>query len=192
MFDLVITFELIPQKRSPVIHGRPFALKGKFFANVFVHFEPIGSVDFTDDLPGEKGLPSYIIEGSTSEANYWKASPNGWKTLDITSIVKRGDIYALEYVAQVDSSRLTQPDSSSISGLQAIHLAAVHGQARILVYLLDELGADVNAPYYAPFGMTPLTLAKRHLPADRAHEIMKILLDHGGLPFLQVYGVAKR
>ena len=34
--------------------GRPFALKGKFYANLFIHFAP-------DKV--ESGIPSYIIEG---------------------------------------------------------------------------------------------------------------------------------
>ena len=25
-----------------VVHGRPFPMKGNYFANVFIHFEPIG------------------------------------------------------------------------------------------------------------------------------------------------------
>ena len=48
-----------------VIHGRPFPLIGKFFANVFIHFEPVYE-------EGNEGiLPPYILEGS-SEAEEWR------------------------------------------------------------------------------------------------------------------------
>ena len=76
-----------------VIHGRPFPLKGRFYANVFIHFEPTGHTlrhntreggddivkknrkaaqrDFAGHEADHDGLPSYIREG-TSEAIKWR------------------------------------------------------------------------------------------------------------------------
>lgn len=34
--------EMILYESASVIHGRPFPLKGRYYANVFVHFEPLG------------------------------------------------------------------------------------------------------------------------------------------------------
>ena len=43
---------------------RPFPLKGRFFANIFVHFEPLGPVG--EDIVSIDGdLPKYIIRGET-------------------------------------------------------------------------------------------------------------------------------
>merc|ERR1712238_1779 len=52
-----------------VIHGRPFPLKGRSYGNVFIHFEPIGHLDLTEeDLQDE--LPFYIVKGSTYERGW--------------------------------------------------------------------------------------------------------------------------
>ena len=77
-----------------LVSGRPFPLKGRFYANVFIHFEPTGHTlrhesrendedaeelyakarqmredasDSNDDLP----LPSYILPG-TPEEERWR------------------------------------------------------------------------------------------------------------------------
>ena len=34
--------DMILYESHSVIHGRPFSLEGRFMANVFVHFEPVG------------------------------------------------------------------------------------------------------------------------------------------------------
>ena len=41
--------------------GRPFPLKGRYMANVFVHFEPIGHVG--EEIAVEPDLPQYVIRG---------------------------------------------------------------------------------------------------------------------------------
>ena len=34
--------EMVLYESHSVIHGRPFPLKGRFYANIFIHFEPVG------------------------------------------------------------------------------------------------------------------------------------------------------
>lgn len=34
--------DMVLYESHSVLHGRPFALKGRYFANVFIHFEPVG------------------------------------------------------------------------------------------------------------------------------------------------------
>ena len=34
--------DMVLYKSHSVLHGRPFPLNGKFYANFFIHFEPIG------------------------------------------------------------------------------------------------------------------------------------------------------
>lgn len=91
-----------------VLHlGRPFPLKGRFMANLFVHFEPVGhskrhdarmeseKVDvhakYRDALnrgvgghesDNNSGLPSYIIAG-TPEASHWKQQHPGGQVRSI-------------------------------------------------------------------------------------------------------------
>jgi prolyl 4-hydroxylase len=93
-----------------VIHGRPFPLKGRFFANLFVHFEPIGhsvrhnhkhegaerDVDqkYRDSLMRgsggheneQSGLPSYILAGTPEEDHWLQTHPNGVKSKRKSSV----------------------------------------------------------------------------------------------------------
>jgi prolyl 4-hydroxylase len=51
--------DMILYESHSVIHGRPYPLRGKYFANVFVHFEPLGYTSSLDtkivsDIEGEE------------------------------------------------------------------------------------------------------------------------------------------
>jgi len=65
--------DMVLYESHSVLHGRPFALKGKFYANVFIHFEPLEP--YAEQQQGTTGhpddLPLYIQEGSV-EAKYWR------------------------------------------------------------------------------------------------------------------------
>jgi prolyl 4-hydroxylase len=96
--------EMVLYESHSVIHGRPFPLKGRYYANVFIHFEPVGhslrhnagvsTVDVhakykadTEQGRGghehETGLPPYIKEHS-EEANRWRAThPEGWSKVSV-------------------------------------------------------------------------------------------------------------
>lgn len=97
--------DMVLYESHSVIHGRPFPLKGRYFANIFVHFEPVGhtlrhhnhetdageDVDEKYKIALEKGnggheneqnggLPSYVKEGSP-EADHWRQThPDGRKS----------------------------------------------------------------------------------------------------------------
>lgn len=67
-----------------LIHGRPFPLKGRFYANIFIHFEPTGKPlhatnnDYLADIEKLDGLAPYVIPGSPEEANWRRNNPGGW------------------------------------------------------------------------------------------------------------------
>ncbi len=74
--------DMILYESHSLIHGRPFPLKGRYYANVFIHFEPFDGWDTARDqtnLGDNNGdLPPYIIPGSPEESNYREYYPNGW------------------------------------------------------------------------------------------------------------------
>lgn len=72
--------DLVLYESHSILHGRPFPLKGRFMANVFIHFEPIGPVG--DDLSTTGDLPPYVVPGSDEEANWRRQNPNGWKIME--------------------------------------------------------------------------------------------------------------
>lgn len=80
--------EMILYESHSVLHGRPFPLKGRYFANVFIHFEPVGHsrdhgfnpennehynsmLDIKAGFNHNGGLPPYIVDGSL-EAFQWR------------------------------------------------------------------------------------------------------------------------
>lgn len=90
--------DMVLYESHSLIHGRPFELKGRYYANIFIHFEPTGHslkhhpghiFDYNvDELyreakekghagheNKEKGLPSYIIGGSPEESNWRRRNP---------------------------------------------------------------------------------------------------------------------
>ncbi|KAL7534776.1 hypothetical protein ACHAXR_006067, partial [Thalassiosira sp. AJA248-18] len=88
--------DMVLYESHSVLHGRPFPLKGRMYANIFVHFEPTGhslrheaheaakqaaagAQDKTNSHGGHEaddGLPSYIIRGSIEEERWFRTHPN--------------------------------------------------------------------------------------------------------------------
>jgi hypothetical protein len=85
--------DMVLYESHSVIHGRPFPLKGRFYANIFIHFEPTGhSLRHNANIEREdptamyrralknkhgghenaehEGLPPYILEDS-EEGRLW-------------------------------------------------------------------------------------------------------------------------
>lgn len=73
--------DMVLYESHSVIHGRPFPLKGKYFANVFVHFEPVANLDGTESeyYYPELDLPPYLIAGSVWESEWRANNRKGWK-----------------------------------------------------------------------------------------------------------------
>jgi len=67
--------DLVLYESHSILHGRQFPLKGRFMANVFIHFEPIGAIGGQIEYDGE--LPPYLIPGSPEEENWKRRNPNG-------------------------------------------------------------------------------------------------------------------
>jgi len=84
--------DMILYESASVLHGRPFPLKGRFYANVFVHFEPTGhsrnhGFDPDNDEHYESmqnikggfnhngGLPPYILDGSLEAFQFRRTHP---------------------------------------------------------------------------------------------------------------------
>lgn len=92
--------DMLLYESHSAIHGRPFPLKGKYYAMLFMHFEPTGHeslrMDGAPDLNEQykmavgKGigghtatshsvrLPPYIKEFSPEEEHWQKENPDGW------------------------------------------------------------------------------------------------------------------
>ena len=74
--------DMILYESHSLIHGRPFPLRGRSYANIFIHFEPYDGWDAARDktnLGDSNGdLPPYILPGSPDEEYFRYENPNGW------------------------------------------------------------------------------------------------------------------
>ena len=71
--------DMVLYESHSVIHGRPFPMQGRFYANFFIHFEVLGPLDeSSNDYDPSLRLPPYLIPGSDWEEEYRKNNPNGW------------------------------------------------------------------------------------------------------------------
>jgi len=86
--------DMVLYESHSILHGRPFPLKGRFYANVFVHFEPVGHSrdhgfnphqndehyesiqDIRAGYNHNGGLPPYIIDGSLEAFQWRREHPN--------------------------------------------------------------------------------------------------------------------
>ena len=73
--------DMVLYESHSVIHGRPFPFKGNFYANVFVHFEPLGPLDPNDEGTYDPNLdiPPYVIPDSVWEKEWMKTNRQGWR-----------------------------------------------------------------------------------------------------------------
>ena len=176
-------WDILLYESHSVIHGRPFPLDGQFYANVFVHFEPIGplvlddNTSATTELEEESALPPYLVPSSSWEEEWRRENPDGWQLLKNANLLaQKGDLTTLEYLAWRAPASLRVPDDN---GWQPIHEAARFGHLDILKFLVEEQGIDVNERTRMPGASSPLVIARRYL--RKAHPVIDYLQKQGGV-----------
>ena len=148
--------------------GRPFPLKARYFANVFIHFEP--DPDLTQD--NGQDLPAYIQEGSIEAQKFRDGEYEGVIPSPNAKVLKEkrqppdekktifheaagdGDLDILVDEYLKDSHSLHEPDSN---GWQPIHEAARGGHMEIIEFLVEN-GADINARTHDGEGYSVLSV----------------------------------
>lgn len=94
--------DLVLYESHSIIHGRQFPLKGRYMANVFVHFEPIGPLNEPIDFSLQ--LPPYILPGTYEAADFLAENPRNYlaKLLGTSS----NDTYAHSLAAENELEEL--------------------------------------------------------------------------------------
>jgi prolyl 4-hydroxylase len=174
--------DLVLYESHSIIHGRPFKMNGKLYANIFVHFEPLGlpldmPVDQLDKF--DLDFPPYIIPGSSWESEWRTSNPNGWSLMkDPVTLVQRGDLRTLKYIAKLNPAKLHEDDGTSAKW-KPIHEAVRSGHLDILKFLIEEGDVDKNEWVNVgdSRGKWPLDLAKEFLEDE--HPVHEYLLGIG-------------
>jgi hypothetical protein len=182
--------DMVLYESGTLMHGRPFALKGKYYANIFVHFEPTGrkigdtSNAYLDEL--DDFLPPYILPGSPEVENWVKRHPHGWRKPSPSAPIKQanspqghyaaavGDVDMLVEIAKKDRRLLHKTDKL---GWRPIH-EAVRGGHKDAVEMLIKHGAGKNSRTRPDGkGASPLNLALAYHDAD--HPVVRYLKSIG-------------
>jgi prolyl 4-hydroxylase len=181
--------EMALYESHSILHGRPFPLKGRYMANVFVHFEAVGPLGGNEDevTNDESDLPPYLIPNSPEE-NFWRQEhPEGYQrhgeykeTFQTGSTVahaaaQTGNLHALSKILEKKPTLVSAQDEN---GWTPLHEGARGGHMEI-VQLLYEKGAKINLRSDGGRGGTSLFYAKeRH---GENHPVVKFLVYVGGL-----------
>eukprot|EP00574_Skeletonema_japonicum_P002821 CAMPEP_0201715796 /NCGR_PEP_ID=MMETSP0593-20130828/1896_1 /ASSEMBLY_ACC=CAM_ASM_000672 /TAXON_ID=267983 /ORGANISM="Skeletonema japonicum, Strain CCMP2506" /LENGTH=492 /DNA_ID=CAMNT_0048205393 /DNA_START=56 /DNA_END=1534 /DNA_ORIENTATION=- len=197
--------EMILYESHSVVHGRPFPLKGRYYANVFIHFEPVGhSVDHGFDPEDEthmatiqdiksgfnKGLPPYIIDGSLEAAVWRRENPDDWEHKHKYEADEEegtgangahyasniGDVETLTWIIENPQHRTDLIHEHDYNGWLPIHEAARNGHAEI-VEVLVENGVDINER--TDFGEGQSVLAVAYDFFEEEHPFIQFLLTMG-------------
>jgi len=157
--------DLVLYESHSVIHGRPFPLKGRYFANVFIHFEPHHSMK----REGGSTLPPYVLEGSSTAIEHEmsqdvEADRNTVDNLQHAAhlAARAGDLDSFKELCQADEGVIHRKDGN---GWQPIHEAARAGALGVLKYII-KVGGDVSHRANHGVGPTPLEIANGSLPLN--------------------------
>jgi len=164
--------DMVMYESHSILHGRPFPMRGRHYANIFVHFEPMGVFrrenheDLNIDVVAhedsmvslKKGLPPYVVPGTPWEKQWNEQHPDGWELLrsDLIPAVRSGDLRTIDNLYIQDPSSIYEVDSN---GWNALHEAVRAGHMDIVKYLLER-NIDLNLKTSYGRGQTALKLAK--------------------------------
>lgn len=199
--------DMVLYESHSVIHGRPFALKGRYFANLFVHFEPVGhtlrhhnhETDAGEDvnqkyrdalergLGGHEneqdGLPSYILAGTPEEDHWRRSHPNNKRSRKKSFTTGSTVAHLAAQGGDVDAlkheikKKKDLVNAKDKNGWQPLHEGARGGHLDVVKYLVEN-GADVNATTGSDGG-TALYYARQRL--DENHPVISFLESLGAL-----------
>lgn len=195
--------EMVLYESHSLLHGRPFPLKGRFYANIFIHFEPTGhslrhqaheaaaevargarDKDTTNHLQEADGLPPYIKRGTIEEERWRRSHPDKKKTSAERDSSTTGSTPAhfaaqagnIQELNNVIESMAHLLDAKDANGWTPLHEGARGGHESV-VRLLVEKGASINEKTL--HGETPLYWSIKQNGVD--HPISKLLMELGAL-----------
>mmetsp|Transcript_16020 Transcript_16020/g.44367 ORF Transcript_16020/g.44367 Transcript_16020/m.44367 type:complete len:419 (-) Transcript_16020:242-1498(-) len=167
--------DMVLYESGSLVHGRPYPLKGRFFANIFIHFEPTGQhLDSKEWEDIDDFFPPYLVTDSEWTDTWARRNPGGWRKHSPSAAgVSRprahvaaatGDLEELKRLAGKDKAALTRKDEN---GWQPLHEAVRAGDVDAVTVLVEN-GADINAVTNGNQGMSPYNIALMSHSKDHA------------------------
>lgn len=178
--------DMVLYESGSLVHGRPFPMKGRYFANIFIHFEPTGEHLYDDERDDvDEFYPPYLQPNSPWLDTWSRQNPSGWRKTSpsaaaaVTQPLKghaaaaAGDIETLERLALDDMKALYARDSN---GWTPLHEAARAGHLDVVRLLVEKHNADVNYITNEGKGSSPYFIATQsHSPDHPVSQYLKSL-----------------
>merc|ERR1711862_170679 len=158
---------MILYESHSIIHGRPFALKGRFYANLFIHFAP---------KKKDKYTPSYMMEMSPSHVYELNMGLKASGKLPGYTIAHdaayHGDIKILIKLYASSSSHHLK--SKDFKGWAPLYYSVVQENYQVVKFLLTHgyTAKDIKTSTDIS-GKSVLDIAEEILPIT--HNIIKLL-----------------
>jgi prolyl 4-hydroxylase len=179
--------DMVLYESGSLTHGRPYPLRGNFYANTFIHFQPTGehlndgSWEYMDDFH-----PPYILPESPEMSNWERRNPAGWKKQSPSAAAPgiheghaaaaHGDIDSLMELAAEDKRALHLKDKN---GWQPIHEAVRGGHLETVKYLVQQ-NADVNSvTNFGKGGVSPYYISVQN--HGHEHPVTEFLSSLGAI-----------
>ena len=163
--------DMVLYESHSVLHGRPFALKGRYFANVFIHFEPIGhTLRHTENMADK--LDEVSIQYRESVMKGHGGHEN--ETNNLPSYILKGSKTADKWIRENKNPEDVEPAVVQFTkGATEAHLAVQEGNTKTLLSVITQKEELVDAK--DENGWTPLHEAAR----AGSVEAVRLLVDKG-------------
>eukprot|EP01031_Cornospumella_fuschlensis_P029054 gene29054-35068_t len=165
--------DMVLYESSTILHGRPFAMKGRYFANIFVHFEPVDHAEQNQhdaEARALRGEP-LSIERRHGRLRSNKSPSKNSEEETFRLAASHGQLDEVMRLAVKNPDLINAADEND---WQAIHEAVRGGHLEIVKYLVGQ-GADIS--HRVKNGGGALWLAQQHLSAT--HPVLKYLSSIG-------------
>jgi len=168
--------DMVLYESHSVLHGRPFPMRGNHYANIFVHFEPLGYHRREDGHDNyfsqeemhlhketleskEQGLPPYVLPNSPWSKQWRESNSDGWELLKNNAVmgVRDGNLQIIDNLYLKNGPEVIHKADSN--GWNPLHEAARAGHVHVARYLYEK-GIDLNAKTNA--GQTALHLTNSY------------------------------
>jgi len=141
--------EMILYESHSVLHGRPFPLQGRYYANVFVHFEPHGHTERHNKKQERHGFSSSDrVKGLYEKAKDY-SPPKPGRYSDIPHYIQEGSDeetwWRQQYVFHQEKKKGKTKKTTVVSGQQqamTVHTAAALGRLEVLK-IMEKNDPDV-------------------------------------------------
>lgn len=154
--------DLVLYESHSIIHGRPFALEGRYYASIFVHFEPIaplGSFESLEKFHNNIVFPPYLIPDSYWADEWLNEFEEGWNLLDdLERLVIDGDLKSIRHAVALNPGILQGSEEWN-----PLHHALEYGHFDIVQFLVTEIGIDINTTCSEYNNLYPLDIAPQYL-----------------------------